>query len=333
MNVDSILRSTHNLADYPCSRRQWVLWAASLFCARTLLAAPHDEQDLPTFSTDVKVVSLLATVRNKNGAIVRDLSKDDFTLLENGRPQTIRYFSRESDLPLTLGLMVDTSMSQRRVLDAERGASFRFLDQVLRENKDQVFIMQFDMSVQLRQPLTSSRKALNDTLPYVDTPTNRQLQIQTGGGTLLYDAVVTAAQDVTQKARNRKALIVLSDGVDIGSEATLAQSIAAAQRADTLIYSILFSDPGAYGLSFAGSTGRSALMRMSRETGGDFFEVSKKQSIDQIFDRIQEELRSQYSMGYVSDDPVRISEFRKIQLIARTKGLLVQTREQYWAQR
>ena len=147
---------------------------------------------------------------------------DPFTLSENGRPQVIRYFSRESELPLTLGLMVDTSMSQRRVLDAERGASFRFLDQVLRENKDQVFIMQFDMSVQLRQPLTSSRKALNDTLPYVDTPTSRQLRIQTGGGTLLYDAVVTAAQNEMQKARNRKALIVLSDGVDTGSEATLA---------------------------------------------------------------------------------------------------------------
>jgi VWFA-related protein len=310
-----------------------VLWAALVFFSRTLQPAPRDDQDLPTFSTDVKVVSLLATVRNKNGAIISDLSKDDFALSENGRPQTIRYFSRETDLPLTLGLMVDTSMSQRKVLDAERGASFRFLDQVLRENKDQVFIMQFDMSVQLRQPLTSSRKALNDTLPYVDTPTNRQLQIQSGGGTLLYDAVVTAAQDVTQKARNRKALIVLSDGVDFGSEATLAQSIAAAQRADTLIYSILFADAGAYGFSSEGSTGRNALMRMSKETGGDFFEVSKKQSIDRIFDRIQEELRSQYSMGYVSDDPVRISEFRKIQLAAKTKGLVVQTREQYWAQR
>jgi VWFA-related protein len=121
--------------------------------------------------------------------------------------------------------------------------------------------------------------------------------------------------------------------VDFGSEATLAQSISAAQRADTLIYSILFSDPGAYGFSLAGSTGRNALVRMSKETGGDFFEVSKKQSIDRIFDRIQEELRSQYSMGYVSDDPVRISEFRKIQLTVKAKGLVVQTREQYWAQR
>src|ERR1700688_5030007 len=136
-----------------------------------------------------------------------------------------------------------------------------------------------------------------------------------------------------RKAGNRKALIVLSDGVDTGSEASLAQCIAASQRADTLIYAILFADPGAYGFSFAGSTGKSAMMRMARETGGSFFEVSKKVTIDRIFERIQQELRSQYSLGYVSDDPVRISEFRKIQLAVKPKGLAVQTREQYWAQR
>ena len=108
-------------------------------------------QDEATFRTDVRLVNLLASVRDKKGAFVRDLSKDDFSLLEDGRPQTITYFARETDLPLTLGLMVDTSMSQRRVLDAERGASFRFLDHMLREAKDQVFIMQFDMAVQLRR--------------------------------------------------------------------------------------------------------------------------------------------------------------------------------------
>lgn len=293
---------------------------------------PVVAQDLPTFSTDVKVVNLLATVRGAHGEIIHDLAKDDFVLAENGRRQEIRYFSRESDLPLTLGLMVDTSMSQQKVLVEERSASFRFLDQVLRA-KDQVFIMQFDMGVQLRQPLTSSLKALADVLPYVDTPTAKQLQIQSGGGTLLYDAVVTAAQDIMQKAQNRKALIVLSDGVDTGSEATLAQSIAASQKADTLIYAILFADPGAYGLSFAGSVGRNAMMRMARETGGSFFEVTKKVKIDAIFARIQEELRTQYNLGYVSDDPVRISEFRKIQLTVKPKGLAVQTRDRYWAQR
>ena len=123
------------------------------------------------------MVNVLATVRNKTGSLVGNLSQDDFLLSEDGRPQTIRYFARESNLPLTLGLMVDTSGSQGSVLDAERGASLRFLDQVVRDNKDQVFIMQFDSAVQMRQPLTSSVGKLDDALAYVDTETMRQLRI------------------------------------------------------------------------------------------------------------------------------------------------------------
>jgi len=303
-------------------------------------------QEEPTFSTDVKVVNLLATVTNKKGEIIRDLTKDDFSLSENGRPQTIRYFSRQSDLPLTLGLMVDTSMSQQRVIEAERAASFRFLDRVLRENKDQVFIMQFDSSVQMRHELTSSRKKLEEALSFVDTPTRNELRNQSGGGTLLYDAVLKASTDVTKKQQGRKALIVLSDGVDVGSDTSLAAAIEAAQRADTLVYSILFSDPDAYGIPIgsmirhrsipiplSGPDGRGALMRLAKETGGGFFEVSKKVGIEQIFDLIQEELRSQFSIGYVSDVPVRISEFRKIQLTTAQKGLVARTRDRYWAQR
>lgn len=290
-------------------------------------------QDDAIFRTDVKVVNLLVTVLNKKKELVRDLSKEDFLLLENGRPQTIRYFSRETDLPLTLGLMIDTSLSQRRVLDAERAASFRFLDQVLRENKDQVFIMQFDMAVQLKQPLTSSRKKLDDALSFVDTPTLSQLRMGGNAGTVLYDAVVKACNEIMRNQRNRKALIVLSDGVDIGSESSLGAAIEAAQRADTLVYSILFSDAGAYPFLFGAPDGRKALERMSRETGAGFFEVSKKRGIEQIFAAIEDELRSQYSFGYVSDVPVRVSEFRTIQLTTKLKGLSVEARDRYWAQR
>ncbi len=199
-------------------------------------------QDEATFSTSLNVVDVLATVRTKKNEIVRDLTKDDFVLTENGRPQTIRYFSKESELPLTVGLMIDTSMSQQKVLESERTASFRFLDQVLRESKDKLFVMQFDMAVQLRQPLTSSRQALEDVLPYVDTPTRRELNLQNGGGTLLFDAVVKASNDVLKNQKNRKAMVVLSDGGENGSTATLMDAIEAAQRADSLIYSILFSD-------------------------------------------------------------------------------------------
>jgi VWFA-related protein len=126
---------------------------------------------------------------------------------------------------------------------------------------------------------------------------------------------------------------VLTDGVDTGSEASIADAIEAAQKADTLIYSILFSDEGFYGLFSGGADGRNVLMRMSRETGGGFFEVSKKQSLDDTFAQIQEELRSQYNIGYVSDQPVSVSEFRKIQLTTHQKGLTVQARNRYWAQR
>src|SRR5580658_787642 len=164
-------------------------------------------QDDATFKTEIKVVNVLASVRTKKGEIIRDLTQDDFSLLEDGRPQTIKYFARQSDLPLTLGLMVDTSMSQVRVLDAERTASFRFLEQVLRESKDQVFIMQFDMAMVLRQSLTSSFGKLNDALAYVDTPSRKELEMgaYSSKGTVLYDAVVKASNEIMKKQSGRKA--------------------------------------------------------------------------------------------------------------------------------
>ena len=295
-----------------------------------LAAGVTQAQDV-TFTAGVKVVNLLAAVRTKKGQLVADLVQEDFSIFENGRPQVIRYFSKESDLPLTIGLLVDTSLSQRRVLDAERGASFRFLEQVLREKKDQIFVVQFDLAVMVRQTVTSSRRQLNDVLSLVDTPTRGELEMQRGGGTLLYDAIVKASA-IMRDQGNRKALILLTDGVDTGSEATLPAAVEAAQRADTLIYAIEFSDATYYG-GLGEPGGGAKLQRMARETGGAYLEVSKKHGIEEMFDLIQAELRSQYSLGYVSDDPVRVSEFRKVRVATRTKGLVVQTREKYWAQR
>jgi VWFA-related protein len=317
--------------DKRTSRRHILKWATALSGLHHLVRA----QEEPTFSTDVRVVNVLATVRDRQGRIIRDLAQADFSLSENGRPQAIRYFSRESDLPLTLGLMVDTSVSQQHVIDAERGASMRFLDQVLRENKDHVFLMQFDMTVRTCQGLTSSRRKLQEALAFVDTPSRKELSNQYGGGTLLYDAVVEASKQIMKNQSGRKALIVLSDGVDTGSEATLTDAIEAALRTDTLIYSILFADPGYYGGPLlgrmSGAGGRKALLRMSTDSGGGFFEVSKKQTIDDVFTILEEELRSQYSLGYVSDVPLRIAEFRKIRLTVNQKGLTVQARDRYWA--
>jgi len=306
-----------------------MLQAGAAFCGARLASA----QDQPTFSTEVKVVNVLATVRNKTGTLVGNLEKDDFSLSEDARPQTIRYFQHESNLPLILGLMVDTSGSQVKVLDQERAASLRFLDRVFRENIDHAFIMQFDTSVQMRQPLTGSIKKLDDAMAYVDSETMRQLRMQGGGGTLLYDAVARASTEIMKRQTGRKALIVLSDGVDFGSEASVNDYIEAAQRADTLIYSILYSDPGAYGIFGGDHDGRRVLQRMSEDSGGSFFEVTKKQTVDSMFAILEEELRNQYSLGYVSDKPVTLSEFRAIQLTAHQKGLQVQARKRYWAQR
>lgn len=289
----------------------------------SLLQLRGQEPIEPTFTASVKIVDVLASVRDPQGRIVRDLTKDGFLLLENGRPQEIRYFSRETDLPLTVGFLIDTSMSQEKVLNAERAAILRFLDQVLRETKDQLFVMQFDMAVQLRQKLTSSRRTVEEVLNYVDTPSRRELSMQRGGGTLLYEAIHRACTEVLKNQRNRKALIVLSDGEDYGSEKTLTEAIEAAVKSDTLIYAIYFAD--------GGGGGRGVLRRIAQGTGAGFFEVTKKRSIEQIFDAIQEELRGQYSLGFISDQPTRLSEFRTLKLTTKQKGYAVQARERYMA--
>src|SRR5262249_15319065 len=157
-------------------------WQSSfriLFPAIFLLvgARPQCGQQDATFSADVRVINVLASVRDKQGRIIKDLTRDDFTLEEDARAQIIRYFSRQTDLPLTLGLLVDTSMSQRRLLGEERQASYRFLDQVLRESKDVAFVIHFDRDVELLQDLTSSRKDLEAALSQLEVP-----RPQWGGG-------------------------------------------------------------------------------------------------------------------------------------------------------
>jgi len=284
----------------------------------------------PTFSTALNVVNVLANVRDKKGHIIRDLTKDDFVIFEDGRPQTIRYFAAQSDLALILGLVIDSSMSQSRVITPERSACFEFLDQVLRPQKDKAFLIQFDTNVMVRQDLTSSWKELNEALTTVDTPSRRELREHAGGpGTLLYDALVKGSQIMLDQ-HGRKALIVMTDGVDEGSNTDLSTTIDAAQKADALIYSILFTDPGFYSLG-GGRDGRGALQRLSRETGGGFFEVTKKQNISQVFDVIQDELRSQYSLGYVSDQAQTHFGFRKLQVKTKGKDLIVQARDRYYA--
>ena len=300
------------------SRRQLLL-----VLTPSLLRAQQQEQEQPTFTANVKVVNILATVRGPRNEIIRDLAKADFTVLENGRPQEIRYFSRETDLPLTIGLLIDTSLSQEKILDAERGASFRFIDRVLRERKDRIFVLQFDLGILVNQPLTDSRRLLEEALSQVGTPTRRELELQTGGGTLLYEAVMRASRDIMAAQSNRKALIVMSDGGENGSVATRAEAIEAALRADTLVHSIFF--PG------FGPDARHNLAVLAKETGGSYFEVTKKRPIDDVFAVIQDELRGQYSLGYISSEPVRIPSFRRLEVTTTRPKTSVQARSKYWA--
>jgi VWFA-related protein len=307
----------------------------------------------PTISVESKLVTVFANVRDKHGEIVSNLNKDDFTLAEDGRPQTITYFAKESDLPLTLGLLVDTSRSQTRVLDKERSASYSFLNDMLRP-KDVAFIIHFDHEVELLQDLTSSQPKLDHALDLLKTPEYTETSDSDGhgrghgGGTLLYDAIFLASDEVTKKQQGRKALIVLSDGVDRGSKETLETAIATAQRADTIVYSILFADEqgygnygghgGGWGMGRPGGhrfpreerpDGKKVLERISKETGGRMFEVSKKETVDQIYASIEQELRSQYDLGYIPDK-ASYGGYHKIQVATTQKDLAVQARDGYY---
>jgi VWFA-related protein len=350
------------------SRRFFLAMAAAAVASTRNSSAqePAASSSDAKFSTDVKVVSVLVAVRDKQGKIISDLTKDDFDLSEEGRPQTIRYFTRETDAPLTLGLLVDTSLSQRRVLGEEKDASRRFIEKVLREDRDQTFLIHFDHDTELLQDLTSSRSKLEHALDDVQLPDDARPQMRGGGGggypggggagrrsyqagTTLYDAVQLASDELMRKRMGRKALILLTDGVDQGSKDTLSQAIEAAQRTDTLVYSIWFTGEeqqsvqpsfggGGYGRhrgggypqrQVQGPDGKKILQQISRETGGGFYEVGKKLSIDQIYDRIEEELRNQYSLGFTPDKTDSFG-FRKIAVTVKQKGLIVQTREGYY---
>jgi VWFA-related protein len=303
----------------------------------TLAMTAGAQQDSPFFSTDVKVVSVLASVRTKNGDIVHNLTQDDFVLSEDRHPQKIRYFSRESNLPLILGLLVDTSGSQVNVLDEEETASYRFLDRILREGTDRTFLAHFDFDTELLQDLTSSKEALRRGLDNMQP--SRGGWGHRGGGTTLYDAVYLSSNEVLRRQQGRKAIVILTDGVDHGSLVSLDEALEHAQRADTIIYPIMFDGEegggsggglfGPFGLSSAGN-GYKVLRKMARETGGGFFEVSRRMTIDRIYSRIEEELRSQYSIGYTPDRPLEDARYRAIDLKTRRKGLVVQARKGYY---
>src|SRR5580700_168872 len=327
-------------------------------------------QSQSKISTEVKLVTVYAAVRDKHGKIIPNLNQSDFALQEDARPQTIKYFARESDLPLTLGLLVDTSLSQRRVLDQEKSASYAFFDHILREDKDKAFLIHFDREVELLQDLTASRERLRAGLEDLSTPSftntsggggggpaggSGRGHGHGGGGTLLYDSIYLASNELMKKQQGRKALIILTDGVDQGSKESLNTAIASAQRADTAVYSILFADEDAYGSGGRGGygghggyggggrggggrypqqdrpDGKKVLERISKETGGQLFEVKKKLSIEEMYAQIEDELRNQYSLGYTPDHPSEDATYHLLRATTNQKDLIVQAREGYYS--
>ena len=309
-----------------------VLMALLALAALPQQPNPPDIDETPTLRLDVELVNILFSVRDKRGGLVPNLTKEDFTLNEDGKPQEIKFFTRETELPLTLGLLVDVSRSQENLIATERHAASQFFSRVLRP-KDMAFLISFGSDAELLQDYTNSVPLLSEALNKLRV-NSQPVGFHPGPvptmsnprGTILYDALYLATTEQLRNQVGRKALIVISDGMDYGSRTKLDEAVAAAHRADAIVYSIYFTDSRFY----PGSD--SALKRISNETGGRVFRVDRKHTLQSIFDEIQEEMRSQYALGYTSTNPNKDSGFRKIEIRSTDKDLKVQARKGYFAQ-
>ena len=318
----------------------------TLLMAHAQPQSPNQSQDqdqsAATLKVNVNVVQLFFNVKDKKGALIPNLAKDNFQVLEDGTPQTIKYFAAESNLPLTLGILIDSSGSQARVLDMEKQVGGDFLTQILRD-KDLAFVISFDVDVDLLQDFTSSvhslKAALNSakintaggggtgipglgggTIPTQGTPR----------GTLLYDAVYLAAHDELSQQVGRKAMILLTDGEDQGSRLKIRDAIEAAQKSDSIVYVLLCADRGFYG--FGGYSGDREMKKLTEETGGRVIEVGNKfEKLKQGFDEIANELRSQYNIGYTPTNSKLDGTFRKVQIQTNNKDYKIQARTGYYA--
>jgi VWFA-related protein len=300
------------------------------------------DQSVETLKVNVNVVQLFFNVKDKHGLLISDQTKDDFDVLEDGKPQTVKYFTAESNLPLTLGILIDSSGSQERVLDMEKQVGGAFLNEILRD-KDLAFVISFDVNVDLLQDFTNSSRLLRTAL--------NSARINTGGGggcggvpglgggpvpcsgtpkgTLLYDAIYLASHDELSHEVGRKAMIILTDGEDQGSQLKIKDAIEAAQKSDSIVYVLLIADRGFYGLG--GYSGDTAMKKLATETGGRVIEVGNKmEKLKQAFDQIAQELRSQYNIGYTPTNAKLDGTFRKIEIRSK-KGYKIQARTGYYA--
>jgi VWFA-related protein len=303
---------------------------------------PSSDQNQPmtTLKVNVDVVQLFFNVKDKKGGLIPSLTKDDFQVYEDGKPQTIKYFAAESNLPLTLGILIDSSGSQQNVLGMEQEVGGAFLNDILRP-KDEAFVISFDVDVDLLQDFTNSvhllKAALDSTKINTGGGSGGGIPGMGGGpvpvsnprGTLLYDAVYLASHDELAHEVGRKAMILLTDGEDQGSQLKLQDAVEAAQKSDSIVYVLLCADRGFYG--FGGYSGESEMRKLTEQTGGRVINVGNKlDKLRDAFTQIADELRSQYSIGYVPTNRAKDGTFRKVEIQTK-KGYKVQARAGYYA--
>ena len=308
--------------------------------ASTSQKSQDSQEPTTTLKVNVNVVQLFFNVKEKHGGLVPNLKKDDFEIYEDGKPQTIKYFTAESNLPLTLGMMIDASGSQRNVIDMEKEVGGAFLRQILTD-KDEAYVISFDITVDLLQDFTRDnhrlQAALNKAKVNVDYSSGG-IPGMGGGpvpqrgnspGTLLYDAVYLSSHDMLSKEVGRKAMIILTDGQDEGSRLKLQDAIEAAQKADAIVYVLLCADRGFYG-GF-GYSGEGDMRKLTEQTGGRVINVGNKfDKLKEAFDQIAKELRSQYNVGYTPTNPNQDGTYRKIE-IKNKQNYKIQARAGYYA--
>ena len=299
------------------------------------------QEPTETLKVNVNVVQLFFNVKDKHGALIPNLTKDDFEIKEDSTPQTIKYFTAETNLPLTLGIMIDASGSQRNVIDMEKEVGGAFLKQILTD-KDEAFVISFDITVDLLQDFTRDthrlQAALNKAKVNVDVSSGGVPGMGGGPvpqhnspGTLLYDAVYLSAHDMLSKEVGRKAMILLTDGQDEGSRLKIQDAIEAAQKADSIVYVLLCADRGFYG-GF-GYSGEGDMRKLTEQTGGRVINVGNKfDKLREAFDQIAAELRSQYNIGYTPTNLKRDGSYRKLEIKSK-QSYKIQARAGYYASR